>query len=745
MTNSTNDFNEAIFKEGDLRPSWHGIMSEIFERNDLDLVQEYSKDKFLSKFDFNDFDFIPYIITNNDYKKIIKGICQQARFANALLNDIYGEQKLIKKNILPIKSVYGNPLFKYEFHNKIKENRFVNFFSCDLIKINETKFLIKSIDINDLTSFSRLILSRNISSQNFKASFLENNVLRLNKSLANFKKAIINGTNYDSPTIIVLGKSKEAMFFANEMGFIHAKNSYIKVKGNQAFLKNVKYDKEINLIINFDNDINEIKGFENIIHLFYNFPFKSLASSFVYRSYEDNILKELLDEDKILYHVQTYYAGIEKERKILLSKLDKIDVFDGFENKQINNKDKKEILLNSYKYVGIENADPSLAPWYENKEIVYKPTTLKIFAFLNQDGEYEIFNSMMGYCEDKIKDVWITSNEPEIIEFNEQAYTPSYISGQNIDFNSETVKDFYDLGKKFSYLWDLTKNLKIALIENNKNPEKMDERSLSFVLSNIANSFDLIEKDLDFTCISTIDKIFKAYPYFFSKIDETIKEIKTLTSKLWIYFPKDVLKSISDISNYDVSKPYLENLDMIFYKISSIIGVLNETMVKDNGIKFFDLGFRINNAYLILELIKTFKNNEITGMPVCLKTILKLCFSYKDYQKRYFMPLENAKVFDMIILKHDNPSSLYSQIVKIREYLEDFYKEGEIIPLVLKKIMSIKSKIEGMDIIYEYINDEDPDQKVWDFMNNIKQEITNLEEIISKTYFKSDIYYEVKI
>ncbi|MFY7899381.1 MAG: circularly permuted type 2 ATP-grasp protein, partial [Chitinophagaceae bacterium] len=59
-------------------------------------------------------DIIPYIIEQDEWQTIEKGLKQRAELFNLILKDIYGEQNLIKKGYLPVELIYNHPGFLRE-------------------------------------------------------------------------------------------------------------------------------------------------------------------------------------------------------------------------------------------------------------------------------------------------------------------------------------------------------------------------------------------------------------------------------------------------------------------------------------------------------------------------------------------------------------------------------------------------------------------------------------------------------
>mgnify|MGYP003118229673 CR=1 FL=1 len=56
-------------------------------------------------------DPIPFLIGAEEWKSLEAGLIQRAKLLNAIVHDIYGDQTLLQRNLLPSSLVYGNPAF----------------------------------------------------------------------------------------------------------------------------------------------------------------------------------------------------------------------------------------------------------------------------------------------------------------------------------------------------------------------------------------------------------------------------------------------------------------------------------------------------------------------------------------------------------------------------------------------------------------------------------------------------------
>lgn len=54
-------------------------------------------------------DLLPFLVTEEDWQRIERGVAQRAELANAMVADIYGPQSLLSKGLLPAGLVFGHP------------------------------------------------------------------------------------------------------------------------------------------------------------------------------------------------------------------------------------------------------------------------------------------------------------------------------------------------------------------------------------------------------------------------------------------------------------------------------------------------------------------------------------------------------------------------------------------------------------------------------------------------------------
>ena len=157
MTYITKKYDEAFINKNSVRTNYKKLIN-WFKNQDNNELRKKNSDamKFFQntgvsfKVYSNDdkenlipFDIIPRIINYKEWDKIVKGITQRVLAINFFLNDIYGEQEIIKNGVIPVDLIQNNPAFLKQMIGFIPPKKTYNHISgIDLIKTNSDDFYV---------------------------------------------------------------------------------------------------------------------------------------------------------------------------------------------------------------------------------------------------------------------------------------------------------------------------------------------------------------------------------------------------------------------------------------------------------------------------------------------------------------------------------------------------------------------------------------------------------------------------
>ena len=143
-------FDELRDPAGEVRPAWAEFLQYLgptsfadFDRRAALLAHQVREDGVTYNV-YSDpnrssqswsLELLPFIVSREDWNQIEAGIVQRAQLLSAILRDIYGEQSLLKKGLLPPALVFGNPGYLRPLHGvEPVGGRFLHIVGFDLAR-----------------------------------------------------------------------------------------------------------------------------------------------------------------------------------------------------------------------------------------------------------------------------------------------------------------------------------------------------------------------------------------------------------------------------------------------------------------------------------------------------------------------------------------------------------------------------------------------------------------------------------
>ncbi len=432
------NYEELRTDELKIKPEWETLLGNlraigskelISKQEDIDWLLEengvtynvYNDPKGLNRpWNLN---IVPFIIHQNEWNTIEKGIKQRSEVLNLVLKDVYGKRELLSKGIIPPEVIYAHRGFLR---------------SCDQIQYQTSKqLLIYAADlargpdgqmwvVNDRTQApsglgyameNRFSISRTV-----PELFNEINVKQPSQFFRDLNRLLINAApdNKENPTIVILtpGPHNETYFehsyLSSFLGLPLVKGNDLIVRYGKLWMKSLIGLKQVDVILRRVDDVFVdplelredsylgIAGLMEVVRL-QNVTIVNPVGSGILENpalipFMKNICKHFLDEDLLLPQIASWWCGQEKERNYVLTHLPslvikKIDrpnreriFFCEFLSKKEMNELKLEILTNPYKFVAQERIHFSSAPNFVNGQLEPRNIVCRSFSIAKDDG-----------------------------------------------------------------------------------------------------------------------------------------------------------------------------------------------------------------------------------------------------------------------------------------------------------------------------------------------------------------------
>ena len=546
-----NSYDEVINKNGEVKPYWATLfdtleavgMEELAIRNKEIINKLKENGVTYNVYDSENgfvrpwkLDPIPFVIHQSEWKEIEKGLIQRANLLDLIYKDIYGEQLLIKNNIIPAELVYDNTGFLRPCFD-IKQKKFhqLLMLACDIARGPDGKMWLLDNRVQSPSGSGYALENRIVMANVFPK--LNKNIYRskLGSYFIELQKTVGKiSNNAENPNVVFLSPGAgnetyfEHVYLSSYLGYNLVEGSDLLVREGYVWLKTIDQLERVDVIIKRVDDqwcdpleLNKnsllgIPGLLQVIRLgnvsVINPPGISVIENHGLMAFIHNACKFLLKEPLIMNSTATWWCGQAKELNYVLNNLPKLIIKKTNRNlgvksiygRKLNQEQLKElkatILSNPKEYVAQEEVSLSTTPSLIDGKIL--PRLAVIRAFLISDGKkYKVMQGGLtrsSVVEDKFqisnqfggisKDTWIISdNLLELQELQDQQDQIIEIKqtnqvSTNTALTSRNAENLFWVGRLSERTMVLTSFLKLIFNRLNENVSSKGKKQPEFLI-----------------------------------------------------------------------------------------------------------------------------------------------------------------------------------------------------------------------------------------------------------------------
>jgi uncharacterized circularly permuted ATP-grasp superfamily protein len=164
-------FDEGVAADGTIRPAYRDVMDALqgdpsgalAEARRLVREREIQFGKGEAKQDFF-LDPIPRIIAAEEWAELERGLAQRARALNALLADVYGEQRIVSEGVVPERVVNGAEYLEPEMNGLVGDNA-APVIGFDLVRDRDGRFLVLEDNSRTPSGMAYAVAARQVSDE----------------------------------------------------------------------------------------------------------------------------------------------------------------------------------------------------------------------------------------------------------------------------------------------------------------------------------------------------------------------------------------------------------------------------------------------------------------------------------------------------------------------------------------------------------------------------------------------------
>lgn len=667
---------------------------------------------------------VPFLIHENEWYTIQKGLEQRAELLNLILEDIYGKRELISNGVVPQEVIYAHRGFLRQ---------------CDQIQYKTSKqLLIHSTDLARGPDGRMWVVNDRTQAPSGMGYALENRY-SLSKMMPNLFKGInvkqpsyfFNALNQmlleaapnnkSNPSIVILtpGPHNETYFdhayMASFLGYPLVTGNDLVVRNGKLWMKTLKALKQVDVVLKRVDDVFMdplelredsylgVAGLLDVVRHQQVAIVNPIGAGILENSglipFMNGICNYFFNEDLILPQIASWWCGQEKEcnhvldniKEFVVKRIDRShreDIyFCEFLDDDALQDLKNEILLKPYKFVAQEKISFSTAPDFQNAALEPRKVICRTFAVANKEGYNIMPGGLVRVASERenlfvsnnrggtSKDFWIISDEFQnsIQNYSWDNSCKVSISGVN-DLPSNTAENLYWSGRYLGRAITTARYLRMVLNRMNDeqyNSESAESRSLIHLYKSITN-------------------ITSTFPGFVGKnANETLQNpLKEITSLL---LDKDRIGG------------FAQTMFSFYHSYYSLRSLWSKDMwrVFDSVKKLWNK-FETMENYSITDLTK-FLDSVITKL-IAFMGLIEESILVSQGLLLYFIGLQTeqammniAKIRSLLIFKYDEQVQY--------EILESFLNSNESLNIYrysYRSYLSIENVIEIMVLNQEY-------------------------------------------
>lgn len=347
-------------------------------------------------------DLFPFVFSRDEWASIQRGVTQRTQLLNAIVNDIYGSQSLIRSGLVPPEIVFANPGYHRAFHDLPRSTAStIALCGYEIARSPKGRWYAMADRFDAPMGAGYVLENRLAIARTLPHVIQRAEVQRLAPFFARLRKTLrsLAFRNVDDPRVVILtaGPDKagyfEDVFLARYLGFLLVEGGDLAVRDDDVFVKTVDGFLTVDVIMSrvpeAEIDPLEVAGFStggvagllNAVRqkrvALANAPGAGLVESPVWMPFLPGICREVLGEELILPSIATWWCGTPKEREYVLSRLDELVIKPAFDHsggredvpEQLSKRQRQDLVAEirerPYMFVGQEKIVRSTAPTWE--------------------------------------------------------------------------------------------------------------------------------------------------------------------------------------------------------------------------------------------------------------------------------------------------------------------------------------------------------------------------------------------
>ncbi len=678
-------------------------------------------------------DIVPFILSAADWRSIEAAVVQRARLADALLSDIYGEQRLIREGHLPPHLVYGHPQFLRPLVGaKPPGGVHVHLYSADLARAPDGSWRITASRADAPSGLGYALENRLVVSQTFPDSFGDMRVARLASFFNAYREHIfaLAQLRRDRAVLLTPGPYNESYFehvyLAHYLGLTLVEGDDLVVRGGQVFLKTLTGLERVGAIFRrVDSDYCDplefrgdsalgvpglVEAVRNGGVVIANALGGGVIESPALEAYLPALARAALGEDLKFPDIATIWCGTEWGRKAALARLSTGMLRDAFDARPIFSRNstaqlgsemsteeqasaEAHIARRGETMVVQDIAPLGMAPVFDGGKFGARPVSLRVFAAWTPNGWTVMPGGLTRVAADDTvgalsmqsgassKDAWVLSEAPV------DKFSLLGNQGRSIEIKrhgeaapSRAMDNLFWLGRYAERTESMVRILRAVTARLGEGSALDLTRMLLVPFSQTTDvpiPVGLMQDEA--ALISELQVLIygrrqsRSLQRLLSRVESTAWSVRDrLSADTWrtIHALTD-REALPDETHRFEPAGARFYMDTLVRRAAALAGLASENMTRGPNWLFLDLGRRIERASHLAWLVQRTAYETSEQETDHIRMVLEIADCAMTYRSRYLGAFQIVPFVDLLLLDEINPRSAAFQLAAIESNLRE--------------------------------------------------------------------------
>lgn len=679
-----------------------------------------------------DLDPIPLLITPGEWARLSDACIQRATLLNRVLQDLYGQQVILREGAVPAAMILAHRAFLRAVHGlPIPQGRFLHLYSMDVVRTADGWQVID--DGTQAPEGIGIALENRIHLQRMMPELHQAyNVTRLPPFFRALRETLsrLAVRHTDNPRLALLTPGPEDplyyehVYLARYVGALLVEGGDLTVRDAAVWVKTLGGLLPVDVLIRraadylcdpLDLQGNSTLGAAGLVEavragstVTANALGTGLLDSPMLAPFLPSLCRRLLGEDLKLASARALWLGEDHARDHVLESMNEWVLQEalapGGEGTLIprmmpeaaREELRQRVLLHGERFVAQQVLEPSSAPAWRQGRLTPAPFALRLFALATPDGYTVMPGGIARMAPDTamlqqadnirggLKDVWVISEKPASAPSMLQMVArdmPLLRSG--MDIPSRVADDLFWLGR-YAERTEGSIRLVRSVVNRLTADAAMEELPELRPLLSVLMALDLAPPGSILDDLSTQEVAGRLLQVVYSRdqpgnLRFTVDSLKRTAAAVRDRISLDAWRTLSGL--VDLTLPEeddvfvaladsIEAMDSMVLLLAGFSGFVMESMTRGPAWKFLDMGRRIERAHHMNALLRAMVAVPDAGEPSLMQALLEIGDSAMTYRSRYLSSLQPPAVLDLLLMDETNPRSTAYQIVALNEHVQ---------------------------------------------------------------------------